>query len=419
VGARIDRIHVSGSNYSNNGYGVAFDNACWECRVTNSTFRNCRHATSTASSATRKGICRDCWIIGCDAYDTTGDCFDTHAAVERIHFRDCRSYDSAVSGFNLECPAASIVGCEVHRSGAHGILMNNCSTRPTRYKCTANTVVSSAVDGIRYSSSNTPVGAGATIYYVSVVGCVVDSATGIAFRFSSTDTFRLQNITCNSNTSRNCQSATAAFYFNKGDGGGFAGNHVVDQPAANPGIRFNDWTRPTVAGAQVSYAANASNSGGIYFQSVTNGTITGPVVYNGGTGIRFDNTCTGCTISDGQYPSCTTAIVPGTGTGHRFPNNSPAAFSQNITVDAGFTLQSRVSPEVSVMTVALAASRTVTLSTTGAYEGDRFRVTRAASATGAGVLNIGAGPLKALAAGQFADVTYTNGAWALTAFGSL
>jgi len=68
---------------------------------------------------------------------------------------------------------------------------------------------------------------------------------------------------------------------------------------------------------------------------------------------------------------------------------------------------------------ALTADRAVTLSTTGALVGMKWRVVRQASATGAFNLNVGTGPLKALAVGQWCDVEYTGSAWILTAFGSL
>lgn len=65
----------------------------------------------------------------------------------------------------------------------------------------------------------------------------------------------------------------------------------------------------------------------------------------------------------------------------------------------------------------LTADRTVTLSTTGAVAGARFRISRPAG--GAFNLNVGTGPLKALAAGTWCEVTYNGTAWELTAYGSL
>jgi len=85
--------------------------------------------------------------------------------------------------------------------------------------------------------------------------------------------------------------------------------------------------------------------------------------------------------------------------------------------DADATLTVRSSNTLQVWTTALTADRAVTLSTTGARAGDSFRISR--PATGAFNLNVGTGPLKALAVGQWCDVEYTGSAWVLTGFGSL
>ena len=64
----------------------------------------------------------------------------------------------------------------------------------------------------------------------------------------------------------------------------------------------------------------------------------------------------------------------------------------------------------------LTADRAVTLSTE-AWNGARFRIVRTGS--GAFNLNVGTGPLKALAANTWADVEFNGTAWALTAYGAL
>jgi len=69
---------------------------------------------------------------------------------------------------------------------------------------------------------------------------------------------------------------------------------------------------------------------------------------------------------------------------------------------------------------ALTADITLTLPTTSAINGDHFNVVRAASSTGAFVVNVGAGtPLKTLAAGQWCEVEYNGSSWYLIKFGSL
>jgi len=67
----------------------------------------------------------------------------------------------------------------------------------------------------------------------------------------------------------------------------------------------------------------------------------------------------------------------------------------------------------------ITADRAVSLSTTNMGNGDKLRVVRTTAATGAFNVNVGTGPLKALAAGQWCDVEFNGSAWMLTAFGSL
>jgi len=87
--------------------------------------------------------------------------------------------------------------------------------------------------------------------------------------------------------------------------------------------------------------------------------------------------------------------------------------------DAAVTLTAGKHAMVQIFSSPLTADRAVTLSTTGAYSGARFHITRESSATGVSNLNVGTGPLKALAAGQFCEVTFSGTEWKLTAFGSL
>jgi hypothetical protein len=88
--------------------------------------------------------------------------------------------------------------------------------------------------------------------------------------------------------------------------------------------------------------------------------------------------------------------------------------------DAAATLTVGTDPVTNIWNTELTQDRAVTLSTTSAYNGAKFRVVRGASATGAFNLNIGTGPLKALgSASTWAEVEYNGSAWVLTAAGSL
>jgi predicted phage tail protein len=87
--------------------------------------------------------------------------------------------------------------------------------------------------------------------------------------------------------------------------------------------------------------------------------------------------------------------------------------------DAAATLTVATSEITQVWNTPLTADRAVTLSTTGAYNGAVFKIVRTAAATGAYNLNVGTGPLKALAAGTWCEVKYDGSAWILTAYGAL
>lgn len=88
-----------------------------------------------------------------------------------------------------------------------------------------------------------------------------------------------------------------------------------------------------------------------------------------------------------------------------------------VSTDADFTLTPLTSAENIRHTGTLTANRAVTLSTSGAYAGAKFRITR----TGAGAfnLNVGTGPLKALIQNTWAEFTYDGSAWYLSEYGAL
>lgn len=85
--------------------------------------------------------------------------------------------------------------------------------------------------------------------------------------------------------------------------------------------------------------------------------------------------------------------------------------------DNDVTVQTGIDENIQMFETELTTNRTVTLSTSTSYSGAKFRVVRAAAATGASTLSVGG--LKNLAAGQWADVVFDGSAWVLTAFGSL
>lgn len=89
--------------------------------------------------------------------------------------------------------------------------------------------------------------------------------------------------------------------------------------------------------------------------------------------------------------------------------------------DASATLTVGSSARTQRWATVLTADRTVTLSTTGAYTGARFRILRLEAATGLFSLIISAASatIARLAPGQWCDVEYTGSAWIVVASGDI
>ncbi len=84
--------------------------------------------------------------------------------------------------------------------------------------------------------------------------------------------------------------------------------------------------------------------------------------------------------------------------------------------DVATTLTPQLSRQINIWITTLTADRTVTLSTSNIWPGCTFEIVRTAG--GAFSLNVGAGPLKTLAVGEWCKVTWDGFNWRLTGFGS-
>lgn len=141
----------------------------------------------------------------------------------------------------------------------------------------------------------------------------------------------------------------------------------------------------------------------------------GPPALADGTFRRGDiiwNTLHGLGVTPGWV--CTVAGAPGT-----WRAMAPIQNATTVNTDAAFTLTPQSSPPITFHTGTLTANRAVTLSTTGAAPGDRFRIVRTGG--GAFTLDVGTGPLKSLATNTWAEFIYdaTSSAWKLAAYGAL
>lgn len=127
----------------------------------------------------------------------------------------------------------------------------------------------------------------------------------------------------------------------------------------------------------------------------------------------------GVVTGNASYGPTTADYLDSTGGYFLADNTWPLKVGTNVG-NANATLSCGSSAPVQRFATALTAGRTVTLSTTGAYRGAKFRIVREAAATGSFNISVGTGPLKALtAAGQWCEVEYDGSAWFLSAYGTL
>ncbi len=146
--------------------------------------------------------------------------------------------------------------------------------------------------------------------------------------------------------------------------------------------------------------------------------LSGPITLGTGGNIYLGG------VSSVVVPQNATAMLRRTdigGAAWMFHSISKAPESVgNDSGNASITATVRSSATTLRFNTPLTALRTVTLSTTGAQTGDKFRIVREAGATGAFNIDVGTGPLKSLtAAGQWCDVEHDGTAWRLTGSGSL
>jgi hypothetical protein len=168
------------------------------------------------------------------------------------------------------------------------------------------------------------------------------------------------------------------------------------------------------------------------------GTVSGSMTVLGGYWLSpgasgFGGAITGqnCTVIGGRYVANGGAGLATSGSSYR-NLNILGAYGDVQTVargdgsvsadrgDAAVTLTWQQNETTQLFNTAITADRAVTLSTTNARSGAKFRIIRGAGATGAFNINVGTGPLKALAAAStWCDVEYNGSAWILTAYGTL
>lgn len=166
------------------------------------------------------------------------------------------------------------------------------------------------------------------------------------------------------------------------------------------------------------------------------------ILITGHTAIDYDSPCYGAVSIVGQSPGVAAANIDitgnhysGTGWGSGeaifidpdywgegciHTNNTGADDLGSISADKGdnsVTLRVGIEKEVQRFQTNLTSNRTVTLSTTAAYNGAKFKIVR--SGLGAGTLDVGGLKTLPAATAAWCEVGFRDGSWVLTGYGLL
>lgn len=357
-------VNPSSTGY---GYGVVLGAACSGVVVDGLRARHTRHAVTTLSDersgpSTYWGGPRDCVVansVSEQAVATGGggtSHFDTHEFGTNIAFVNCVADGGGEAGFQDRARDTKFLSCVARRCGARGL-------------SAASLASGTLVEGGEFAHNKGTAGISlAASANGRVVGAWVHDNDAVGVLVTGTD-----------HSVEDCR---------------IEDNGVLG--ASTYGIQESSATRPRYRGNTIPYRASRQ---------------TIAILNLGATAVASGNVVLG-------YPA---SPFFGANAAARIDETNLTAGTA-LTADVGNadkTLTPWLTPQTQVWNTPLTADRAVTLSTTNALAGNRFRVVRTAASTGAFNLNVGTGPLKALAAGQWCDVVYDGSAWVLIAAGSL
>jgi hypothetical protein len=430
------------------GYGIS-DTSCLGGRIVDCSFNRCRHGQATACDAITAananleyyGRSIGGRVDSCVGIGGTNAPFDTHLGAYDWQFTNCRAQQPAFTAFVMRGQKIRLVNCVADRApgyafhffdeGAAGALttdgvLENCSafggsgSAIVAESTGGQLVVSngefqtSASDVISIDSTATVILSGGTRLVstsansaarifdfaaagvIEVAGDVVLDMVGMTGTATSlyVALFRAANATMRgSGTMTVLRSPSAAI------GDGFNGNSAGRGIVQLSSVVFDT--------APAFFIFGSSLQSGFVFGPYTGtGTPSGVVKANiGSTFLRADG------------GRSTTFVAKTSGTGNTGWAN---LWTGEVSADRGNTDQTLtvgVDEPIQRWASALGSNRTVTLSTTGAINGDRFRIVR----TGLGAFTLDVGGLKTIpsATAAFVDVSYNGSAWVLTGYGLL
>ena len=306
----------------------------------------------------------------------------------------------------------------------------NASMIPTLINATGNTTLEQPVV---QTATSTLINSPTTIHTPNITSALTlsrdDTSKSWDFQVSS-DILRIRNVTAGY-TGLDIQSSSSAMSLILGLGGSV----LAPRGTFIYGEFPNGAVGTDVAGANMTFASSpgtgSSTTGGDFVFGTPNASASGGTVQSNTSKViikregqlqLFSRTAAPTVgVTDGQIYYDTTLV----GLQQRHAGNWMRIGEPNnvgvskITADASatFTFTTLTAKSYQILTAAITANRTVTLSAVGAVDGTRAKFTRASSSTGA--FNWDIGGLKNLAVGQWCEVDWDGAAWALTQFGSL
>lgn len=457
VNGRVLNCDMREATAAGLSYGVVVQRGCRDVEVSHSYFSRFRHGCTIGGSA---------WVnryikFHANHVDFCGDAgFDSHTNSQFCQFTDntivCNdnSTDWAGNGDGMMMQGADAIisNNTIYRPAGSGIVAQNFVTGADKspgHVITGNTIVDAGDIGLYVLNQGQTMsgvtvtgntvrgarGANGAIYVYALTGSicrwtvtgntVVDSiAPGIFTRGTST-------IDGGINCYDGVVSANSIYLSTTGVASDgilaltvkrvtFSANDIEISNTARHGIDASGTIECSFLGNRIKLPAASTGTCLLLTGTGSDALVDGNQGKVGANGLSLSNTHTNCWIGPlNDFSGCTAPVTVGTGTGNR------RTVLESVGTDVGNGSATVIAGEAAttqVWNTPIGANRLCTLSTTRPWNGAHFRVVRTAAATGAFTVDVGTGPLKSLAAGQWCIVEYDlpNGAaWRLVEFGSL
>ena len=318
VDCNVHNIHVTSPNVSSgNHYGVLFRIGSQDCRLTNSYFRDVRHAITTGGSTTTSGIVRRIKVAHCHAVDTTAAAFDTHAACNDVDFVDCEAFNCS-SGFQIRNPRAGINGCRVIGSTNWGVRLKNQSDRPTAWTVDGNQFIECGSEGIQVADPTDAdlagTAAGQTVDFIDITNNGVHAPGSSAIEVISLESWAMEGANVSGNTISSVTSARS-IHLNNCQYCSVTVNNIRGNSSSTAGIELDGSDHNNI---EDNFVESATGPGGAHrgvnLDNSDFNLIANNKVLRHTTGVDLDASSDNNRIIGGDYRTCTTQVsIAGSG----------------------------------------------------------------------------------------------------------